>query len=163
MARIKHHHRGRMVYGLFTLLPVLFLTWRAATRLGERPSFADLGSLGFLAILAGIGLVQLLGLANLTIDPQTRTYVCWWGPFVPLWSVSGYLGDIIGLTVKTSSRWSPIGDRRHGVYLNSRIAKPIRIEAESTFEQAQQAATWLANDLQTQVLDPADPGTPLGL
>ena len=71
----------------------------------------------------------------------------------------GHLGDIIGLEVAGS--WWP--GAHHVVRLHRRTGPPIRIDAHKSDDVAQQAAAWLANDLETQVLDRSDRSTPLNI
>ena len=85
--------------------------------------------------------------------------MCWWGPFVPLWRVEGHLGDIIGLEVAGS--WWP--GTRLVVLLHRRTGSPIRIDARKNEDEAERAAAWLANDLETQVLNRSDRSAPLNI
>ena len=95
MALIKHHHRDKMLNGLGVVV-FIGLPWL----LGDRTStWAGLGQVALLLGFGGLAFGQIVQLANLTIDPERKRYVCWWGPFVPLWRVEGHLGDIIGLEV----------------------------------------------------------------
>lgn len=47
--------------------------------------------------------------------------------------------------------------------LHRRTGPPIRIDAHRSDEGARQAAAWLANDLETQVLNRSDRSTPLNI
>lgn len=69
---------------------------------GGAPTWTDLGRVALLLGVGGLAFGQIVQLANLTIDPDRKRYVCWWGPFVPLWRVEGHLGDIIRLEVAGS-------------------------------------------------------------
>ena len=126
---------------------------------GGAPTWIDLGRVALLLGFGGLALVQIVQLANLTIDPERKRYVCWWGPFVPLWRVEGHLGDIIGLEVAGS--WWP--GTRLVVLLHRRTGSPIRIDARKNEDEAERAAAWLANDLETQVLNRSDRSAPLNI
>ena len=155
MPLIKHHHRDKMLNGL-GIVVFIGLPWL----LGDRAStWADLGRVALVLGFGGLAFGQIVQLANLTIDPERKRYVCWWGPFVPLWRVEGHLGDIIGLEVAGS--WWP--GARHVVLLHRRTGSSIRIDAHKNEDEAQRAAAWLANDLETQVLDRSDRNTPLNI
>ena len=67
--------------------------------------------------------------------------------------------NIIGLEVAGS--WWP--GAHHVVRLHRRTGPPIRIDAHTSDDVAQQAAAWLANDLETRVLDRSDRSTPLNI
>jgi len=155
MSLIKHHHRDKMLNGLGVVV-FLALPWLLG---GRAPTWTDLGRVALLLGFGGLAIVQIVQLANLTIDPERKRYVCWWGPFVPLWRVEGHLGDIIGLEVAGS--WWP--GARHVVLLHRRTGSPIRIDAHKNEDEAQRAAAWLANDLETQVLNRSDRSTPLNI
>jgi hypothetical protein len=152
MSLIKHHHRGKMLNGLGVVV-FLGLPWLLA---GRTPSWTDFGRVALLLVLGGFAFGQIFQLANLTIDTERKRYVCWWGPFVPLWRVEGHLGDIIGLEVAGS--WAG-----HVVRLHRRTGSPIRLDAHKSEDEAQQAAAWLATDLETQVLNRTDRSTPLNI
>ncbi len=152
---MKHHYRDKMLNGLGVVV-FFALPWLLG---GRAPTWTDLGRVALLLGVGGLAFRQIVQLANLTIDSERKRYVCWWGPFVALWRVEGHLGDIIGLEVAGS--WWP--GAHHVVRLHRRTGPPIRIEAHKSDDVAQQAAAWLANDLETQVLDRSDRSTPLNI
>jgi hypothetical protein len=49
------------------------------------------------------------------------------------------------------------------VRLHRRTGSPIRLDAHKSEDEAQQAAAWLATDLETQVLNRTDRSTPLNI
>ncbi len=127
---------------------------------GDEFSTLEFIAFVFLPLTVIFHVIPLVRVAHLTIDPGARTYVCWWGFFVRLRTVSGHFENIIGLEVKTLFWWT--GSFRHRVHLHSRTAKPIAVEAQPSLKQAQQAAAWLAHDLETTVLNrtPSDSTRP---
>ena len=118
MALIKHHHHWKFFF-LVVTVGTLVAAMIARIRLGEELATVSFIALAFLAVGNIFMLLPLVRVANLTIDPDARSNVCWWGIFVPLRKVSGRFGDIIGLEVKTFSWWT--GDRPHRVFLLSRL------------------------------------------
>ena len=63
------------------------------------------------------------------------------------------------------SRWPAPGGPARSTSCDSTAVpgSPIRIDGHKSDDGAQQAAAWLANDLETQVLNRSDRSTPLNI
>ena len=104
MASIRYHHHGKYVFP--ALMIGAFLMWLVDPITGrDEFSIVDFILLALLPLIVIFHLVPLVRVAHLTIDPDARNFVCWWGLFVPLRTVSGHFKDIIGLEVKPVRWW----------------------------------------------------------
>ena len=131
----------------------LFLLGAELT-VGERDWWQLLTFLGFALGWCGLCIWPL---ANLTVDPVRKRYLCWWGPFVPMWRAEGRLDDIVGLEV--ARYWLPLV--RAGIRVRRRTGIPLWLDAFVREADAHQATRWLAHDLETELLSSVGPGLSL--